>query len=492
MATTGSWQSALRFSLANAIVFFLLSLIVYLSEPDSLPILLFAPTLFFLGATVSFVLLIRNGGAFAAIAWFIIGVGMYFGLGVVVGGLDPDTETVQAISSTTLNTDLMRINLMNSSSVLIVLLTAIPFSYAQSIRSQTPAADRQETIALLVKTFPLMAIVAFAALVVQFIVFPGADNLLVRIFLSYFSVIIPFCILALGMLWTRLPAIWVIFGVAVFLLALCLGLLSMSKYATMSALIPLVAGMWVHRHSVFSVILGLFLLGASYAFLGGITDAGRAHPDYDADKNSPVMRFEILIDILFPDAYDAPIEPVFRGNSVSGGGAGVPKGFTRLSITAVQGFLIDQYEHNNPGTSLNDFWAAAIPRVFWPDKPIVTRFGAELHNEFWGTSDVESALAPTYSGEAYWNGGTGGLVIVSLLLGLEVGWMTRRWQIAASGADPAFFLIAFPVALWGAYVESWIAASYIGGFITFVIIWQATRFILHNFFGVAQQSLPLE
>ena len=74
---------------------------------------------------------------------------------------------------------------------------------------------------------------------------------------------------------------------------------------------------------------------------------------------------------------------------------------------------------------------------------------------------------------------------MSILLGLELGWFTRRWQIATSGSDSAFFLIAFPVSLWAAYIETWIAASYIGGFLTINALWLFARFILRKLPGGA-------
>lgn len=63
-------------------------------------------------------------------------------------------------------------------------------------------------------------------------------------------------------------------------------------------------------------------------------------------------------------------------------------------------------DYDNPwhGHSLGDFWAAAIPRLFWPDKPMITRLGAE-YEQCWMTADATSALAPTCSAEAYWNHG---------------------------------------------------------------------------------------
>jgi hypothetical protein len=170
----------------------------------------------------------------------------------------------------------------------------------------------------------------------------------------------------------------------------------------------------------------------------------------------------------------------------------VPTPLIRFSVAEIQGYLIQQYDTQQPGNSLHDSWAAAVPRVLWPDKPIITRFGTELHEQFWATTNAQSALAPTYSAEAYWNYGPTGVVIVSLLIGLELGWLTRRWHIAAAGKDLAFFVIAFPTALWASFVESWIAANYVGGFITLVLLWHIARFLLLKLFVGSMTRAPLQ
>jgi hypothetical protein len=144
--------------------------------------------------------------------------------------------------------------------------------------------------------------------------------------------------------------------------------------------------------------------------------------------------------------------------------------------------LMNQYDDQQPGTSLTEFWVAAVPRFFWPDKPIMTRFGGELYDQFWATTDAASALAPTYTGEAYWNYGPLGVVVVSILIGFEIGWLTQRWHIAAGGRDLAFFVIAFPTALWASFVETWIAANYVGGFITIVLLWCLAKFLILKLF----------
>lgn len=62
-------------------------------------------------------------------------------------------------------------------------------------------------------------------------------------------------------------------------------------------------------------------------------------------------------------------------------------------------------------------------------------------------NQVTSALAPTYSAESCWNHGLKGVALVSVLLGLAIGWLTSYSFQAVSGARPKYFLITFPVAI---------------------------------------------
>ena len=108
----------------------------------------------------------------------------------------------------------------------------------------------------------------------------------------------------------------------------------------------------------------------------------------------------------------------------------------------------------------------------------VSRFGAELDGIFWGRGGESSALAPSYNGEAYWNYGPLGLFIVSLVLGLELAWLAHHAHLARLGRDTAYYMICLPAILLAVYMETWVAASYVGGFITLVLIYYiAKRFL---------------
>src|SRR3982750_2322544 len=110
---TNSWRRAYRFALWNALVFLTLSWWFLVVDSGSLTAILCVPALFFVGAVIAFVLLIRSGGAFAALAWFPLGPGVYFGIGVFVGGLEPDPRSIHYGSAAALSADLLRVNALN-------------------------------------------------------------------------------------------------------------------------------------------------------------------------------------------------------------------------------------------------------------------------------------------------------------------------------------------------------------------------------------------
>ena len=468
------WRRAYQFSLLNATLFLLLSWTQFLLQPTSLPVILFVPALFFAGAMIAFLLLVRSGGALAAVAWFVLGAGVYFGLGTLLGGLAPDPRSMQYGSEAVLVGDILRVDILNSSSIVLVLAAAMPFVFAPGtgVRREPDPLPIEE---LLERLFPAVVALALIALGLQLVYFPVAANLVVRTFLSYAYMVVPFCLLTLGMIWPSLGYRRAALGVLVLVSAMALSLLAMSKSAIIANVIPLLAGTWVWQRGIKSIAGGLLVAAAIYGYAGAIANDGRLHADYDAATNSPLTRAAILVDTVSGEA---------RGDRTAASGPRpdvvVPSTFIRLSTSDIQAYLMDQYDNRQPGSSLDDFWVALIPRLLWPGKPIVTRFGSELHEQFWAIANADSALAPTYTAEAYWNYGPLGVVMVSLLIGAEIGWLTRRWQFAAGGSDLAFLLIAFPAALWASFVESWIAATYVGGFLTIVMLWCAARIVLRR------------
>jgi hypothetical protein len=141
---------------------------------------------------------------------------------------------------------------------------------------------------------------------------------------------------------------------------------------------------------------------------------------------------------------------------------------------------MDRFDTGTPGTSMSDAGVALVPRAIWKDKPDVSRFGLELDALFYNRLTRASFLAPTYTGEAYWNGGWFYLILISILVGLEIGWFTHKWnRFLSEGFAHVGILIFSPaVAFFSVWVETWVVLSYVGRFVTLVILIKIVDFLV--------------
>lgn len=508
IAHAEEWRAGYHLALANAAVFLLLALIMFASRPVSLVVILSAPALFFLGSTLSFLMMVRSGGELAAVAWFVFGSGIYFGIGAVAGGLHVHPHSDYLFADDTFY--LVRVNLLNACSVLIVLAAAYPLANRRGLKASLhdmPLADFERALQ---RVLPYIVAISAIGVGLKYVLFPVAESLLLRSMAAKIYLIIPSCFLLMGLLWRSIGWQLKLIAGSVFFLEILNGLIGLTKYQVISAMLAFAVGMWLTRRSVTSVLVTLAAVASVFVAINPLVTLGRAHIDYDADKNTIATRLAILADAVA--AYYLVKDGIQEGASVRPDGASVStekfkrdsaekfthdvKGMTssearlralgrRFDVASIQGYLVNEYNDGRPGNSLIDFWAVMVPRVLWPEKPIITRFGTELNIQFYyvpGKSlQTSSSTAPTYSAEAYWNYGPPGVVLISVLLGLGIGWFTRCWQLAMAGRDPAFFLIAFPVAIWASFVESWVVATYFGEFIIFVVILLLARTVIALF-----------
>ncbi len=488
-AQAGNWGAAYRVALANAGIFLLLALAMFVLEPRSLAVILAVPALFFLGCMLSFLLMVRSGGDLAAIAWFVLGSGVYFGMGAVAGGLHVHPHSDYLFADDTLY--LVRVNLLNACSVFIVLAAAYPLANMRGLKASQHDISLANMERILQRILPYIVAISAVGVTLKYVLFPVADSLLLRSMAAKVYLIIPSCFLLLGLLWRSTGWQLKLIAGSVFLLEILNGLIGLTKYQVISAMLALAIGMWLTRRSATFVLMALAVVASVFVVINPLVTLGRAHIDYDADKNTVTTRLAILADAV--NAYylvnkkqdDVSIKPQkFKGDSSEKFTHNVKEMTTsearlralgrRFDVASIQGYLVNEYKSGRPGNSLVDYWAVVIPRVLWPEKPILTRFGRELNEQYYyvpgASTQNSSSTAPTYSAEAYWNYGPMGVVIVSILLGLALGWLTRHWQLAMVGRDPAFLFIAFPVAIWASFVESWVVATYLGEFIIFVVV----------------------
>src|SRR6185437_16813150 len=82
-------------------------------------------------------------------------------------------------------------------------------------------------------------------------------------------------------------------------------------------------------------------------------------------------------------------------------------GLSRLSYVNIDAFVVDRYDSGVPGDTFHNAGAVVIPRVLWPNKPIITQLGSDLNLRVFGQEG--SSLGIGHFAEAYWNFGWWGI-----------------------------------------------------------------------------------
>ncbi len=199
MMQAEKWRDAYRVALANAGIFLFLALTMFVLEPRSLVVILSAPILFFLGCMLSFLLMVRSGGDLAAIAWFVLGSGVYFGMGAIAGGLHVHPHSDYLFADDTRY--LVRVNLLNACSVFIVLAVAYPLANMRGLKASHHDMSLANIESILQKILPLIIVIAAIGVGLKYVLFPVAESLPLRSVAAKIYLIVPSCFLLLGMLW---------------------------------------------------------------------------------------------------------------------------------------------------------------------------------------------------------------------------------------------------------------------------------------------------
>lgn len=497
-----SWNKALIFTSVNAAVYLFISLLVYLIGSNSVLVISSVSLLFLTGSIASFLLLVRAGGILAPITWFTLGSAIFFGFGNLVGnlGIDPYAQTLFGNSFDYM----LKNNIINSSTVFIVVIVANLFSFTKvNISNKNIWNDNKVILEkILFFLMPLM----FAGLLFKFYNL-GVDNtLVVSGFIQKTSKLLVSTAFLSGLLWIDLKKTNR-FVVSLFLIAqLVLGILLLSKYEILVGPLSFTAGLWCRYSSFRLMLTSAATLFALLYFFNPIVTLSRMNANYNHKTNTSYERFVIVKETIqchsFKkncDHYPKSVVNRLRlrktivsakRNSTgltSAESANTESASTELTSTeikinlierlkglalrfdtaTVQGFLAKEYEAGFAGKSLSSFWEVFVPRFLWSKKPNVSRYGQALYALMYNVTDtniddIRSSVAPTFNAESYWNYGFTGLLSASIIFGLIIGLMNLLWIKAMSGKFVCYFLFAMQIALWAMYIESWFAATILG------------------------------
>lgn len=487
-------------ALSNAFVFLLASLAVHLSGAARAALVLAPNLVFLIGSVLTFLALAKRGQTLLPITWYVLGSGVFFGFGVMAGGLHASDWSARLYGGSTGH--LVAANLLNSISVAIVLVVALLVLGLGRCESDamSPAEPKPGQHAVLTKIFPYLLLGSSIVVLIKFVFFPIVQDLLLRSFLDKAYFFLPSCFLLFGFLLKSLPPRIIFLSGLLVACEVFNGLISFNKSQILMPVAAYFVGLWACGRGYRFILLNLIFFVVVFWLINPMVSVGRHHKKYDPVENSVTERIGILRDYVMRKAErtegaivqsaDEKPEINLSGHLTNRDRAKAVG--ARFDVASIQGYLIKEYNAGRPGNSLSNAWAVLIPRFIWPDKPVITRVGNELNAKYFDDpGQISSSIAPTYSAEAYWNCGASGVVLVSIYLGACFGFLSRLATGAQSGRDPAYLFVAFPALFSAAFVESWIVSTYIGGMAVIVFSYFAARFsisLARRFFSIRDRS----
>jgi hypothetical protein len=472
------WRQAYWLAFLNSVVFVALSGLSLAAGIQSLTLNAAIAAIFMVGSIVTGISMLFVAQGPAPIGIYVLGTGVTFGFGTALAAVAPPLDYMSMLLFThdVAAEMLGKVNFVNALSIFCVITAAWPIC-----RLPTEAKLAGGGLAAAVNTVDRLraglVLASFGVIGLLFATYPIATDLLLRSLVNALSRVPLVALVVIAARWRTQPAYAKISLFAILAALIAFGVLSASKANTLLPVAAVLGGMWLTVQSRRRAIaLGVLTAITYFILVAPLSERMRDFPTYNggmADLPTSATNLSAAVGQL-GDKREAP-----------------PLRFIqRFTTTPYQSYLIRQHDNGNSGESLKDVWTAMVPRVLWPEKPNITRFGAQLYNSL-NRNAGSSQLSPTYTAEAYWNYGWIGLIVVSLVIGLEMGWFTRKWLNLEfnRGGGPGILVFIVPVALMAMFPEAWIAATYVGGFITLVIFITATDWVAEKF-GVLRSAVP--
>lgn len=412
---------------------------------------------FILYSSVSAYKLIRQRPQliFSPMPWFLLASGAYFGFGPLIYffGKDKAKLYCQQVWPVDLD-DLLCVTLLNATGLVLVFGVWLWQTRAMpKVRSRPVGQDAMLSaiIAFYLIGLPPRCITILANCDLLPFTAPG--------FLGWLANLTGAGLVLLTTMTLRNGGIYWLLWAALLALDVIGGALTFSKMSILLAVVPCIFGYMLYRpkkqafHWI-PLFLALVYL-ASHSF---VTYAR----NQVMDNNSIWSRME-MAQSFFDAEEESPLDEEDQA------------WWTRLSYANAQTFAMQDYENGTPGDSLMMALIAPIPRILWPDKPIIES-GYDFYRRLTGRDTASFGIG--FFAEAYWNGGW----LAVILCSCAIGWIFGKITLFIGKEQAIGNLWVLPIALlWirgGARVDGWIHTEIVGPAVFTLILIVLMRYLI--------------
>jgi hypothetical protein len=427
-----------------------------------------------LGLSSLRMILLDPNTIWTALFWFRAATVVYYGVGDLVPVLgDEDTLIAMQNFYPFDDHDISQLNLLYAVSSFVLLLAAnltIGLSRVTDVRDPALQTNREAQGRLLFAVG--MVFLVLGGTLKYFFVIPYEFKLTNFVLPESVTTIANFTYAAIYLLtvWaleyrrSALPLV-----VAFVILDITVGILDLQKYAVLISLIIFALAFLRSNVTFFKLVTIGVALVVAYAVLVPIVELGRFQFNnrFGAAGSAGFGdRFQIIWNSFsvaqsYVQAQDD--NPGTKNAALS-----------RISYVNQSAYAIDQYDSGIPGHSLDNIFAVFVPRLFWPDKPIITQIASDYNNAI--TGNPWSQTSPGLFADAYWDGGWPGVVIATFLLGILYSLLSLYSLRVLHKGQWLYFPIVLLAMKMGFRVDGYLVPDMVGG----GVILYATRFLLEG------------
>lgn len=232
-------------------------------------------------------------------------------------------------------------------------------------------------------------------------------------------------------------------AVALSVVMMLAGLLMFNKTQVLVALGALVLGLARGKSGRRILPMGVLLCALVYVGISGMASYGR---NTLGDLIVPLsQRWDVVLEGLGADTAG---DPLADSNP-----------WARLSYISAQGAGLHFYESGIGGDEFALIPWAFVPRVLFPEKPIITEPSAIFHEKISGNK-LSSTGQGVFSG-GYYSGGWPGVVAAAAI----AGWILAQTSAIAAAVVRNRALLMLPLALYGVYIAFRIDGSFLSDYV---------------------------
>jgi hypothetical protein len=148
----------------------------------------------------------------------------------------------------------------------------------------------------------------------------------------------------------------------------------------------------------------------------------------------------------------------------------------RINYTSQQAFAVDQYDKGVPGNSFATAAWAFVPRIIYPEKPIIT-FGENFTRLAKGGENISGGTGPGAFSEGYWNKGWAGVIFVGLILGFLLVASAYINNLIILTNSFQYFPLSIIILKFGYRIDDWFVATAINSIPMLIFSFIVIKFI---------------